>query len=185
MQLMMTVSYRTTEAVLLPIQVSTAVTTVIPPPSVDSYQLILEKRLLDIETENRNLREAASHLFTSNQPLSQEITMAKIPISIAYPADKVTAFAQTFKQDSQLQSFASSSTPSTMYPIAVDVDSVPPPLASVVPSTTNQDSSSSSSTRSSTSTSTRRIQPIPLQDTHRNSQGALKTKLSFFFLFFK
>jgi hypothetical protein len=32
-----TVSYRTTEAVLLPIQVSTAVTTVIPPPSVDSY----------------------------------------------------------------------------------------------------------------------------------------------------
>jgi hypothetical protein len=137
---------------------------------------------LDLETENRNLREAASHLFTSNQPLSQEITMAEIPISIAYPADKVTAFAQTLKQDSQLQSFASSSTPSTMYPIAVDVDSVPPPLASVVPSTTNQDSSSSSSTRSSTSTSTRRIQPIPLQVNAVDKRRHFSSKLHAYFV---
>jgi hypothetical protein len=46
-----------------------------------------------------------------------------------------------------------------MYPVEVEVDSVPPPLASVVQSTTDQDSASSSSTR----TSTRRIQPIPIQ----------------------
>jgi hypothetical protein len=170
---------RTTEAVSTP--ASTVVPTVVPPPSVDPYQLILEQRLLDLEKENSNLREAASHLSTSNQPFSQEINMAEIPISIAYPAaDKVTAFAQHLKQDSQIQSFASSSTPSMMYPVEVEVDSVPPPLASVVQSTTDPDSSSSSSTRSSSNH--RRIQPIPIQINAVDKRSHFPSKLHAYFV---
>ena len=145
------VSYRTTEAVsteAVSTQVSTAVTTVVPP-----YQLILEQRLLDAETENRILRAAASRLSTSTQSVNQATTMEEIPIPIAYPADKITAFAQNLKKDSQLQSFASSSNQSTMYSVEVEVDSVPPPLVSVVQSAIL--SSADLDTRSSS----RRIQP--------------------------
>ena len=87
------VSYRTTEAVST--QVTTAVTTVVPPPAVEPYQLILEQRLLDVETKNRILRAAAaSRLSTSTHSLNQATTMEKIPLPIAYPTDKITAFAQ-------------------------------------------------------------------------------------------
>ena len=163
-------------------QVTTAVTTVVPPPTVDPYQLILEKRLLDVETENRILRAAASRLSTSTHSLNQATTMEEIPIPIAYPTDKITAFAQNLKQDSQLQSFASSSTPSMMYP--VEVVSLPPPLASVVQSqstilsSADLDSSSSSSTRPSS----RRIQPIPLQVNAVDKRRHFPSKLHAYFV---
>jgi hypothetical protein len=105
------VSYRPTDpapiantadtAVPSDVQVPSSVTTVVHTPIIDPYQLTLEQRLLEAETEIRTLRAAASLTSASTQPLNQEIIMEEISIPIAYPADKVTAFAHNLKQDSQ------------------------------------------------------------------------------------
>ena len=61
------VSYRATEPVSAP--VTTVANTVVPPPTVDPYQLILRQRLLDVETENSILRAASASRFSTSTPI--------------------------------------------------------------------------------------------------------------------
>jgi hypothetical protein len=88
---------------------------------------------------------------------SPDLSSYLIPIAI--PTDKIDQFARNVKQDSQIQSFVSSQSSSTMYPAIVQ--SIPPlPLAPVVAPVVPSDPSIAS--QPEVPVARRRIQPAPV-----------------------
>ena len=111
------------------------------------YNEQLERSLREARAEIRALRLQIQSplaapspdppLLADNDKASDDESPEESPdlssylIPIAIPTDKIDQFARTLKQDSQLQSFVSSQSSSTMYPAIVQ--SIPPlPLAPVV-----------------------------------------------------
>ena len=99
-------------------------------------------------------------------PVDHPLSSSPPPIPTAYPADhlgKITQFASTIKQDSQIQAFASSHASTTVYPV----------MAQVVPST-------STTTQISPPVIGRRLQPHPVNLV--NKRQHFPTKLHNYFV---